>query len=268
MGGYWMVRTVKSGKVVEKSQFFVGDRKPRAPRKKGCSTLAKKDSNMNQAVRRLARVLNCNFGKGDLFFTLTYDAQHLDQIENQPEKADKACQLFWRRISRALADIGIKIRGVWVTADKDEATGNPVRLHHHLVVGAEGFDIKWVDRKLESCCINGRNLVDLWGHGSVHVEYLRHQDDYTALANYMVRQSVGGMDAKKWHTSRGLEKPIILSEKATASPHELRAPGGADVKEISRYDEQTGSHYIRYIRRNDKTQLQEAAEMFYSGGVI
>ena len=261
-----MVRTVKSGKVVEKSQFFVGERKPRAPKKKGSSSLSKKDSNMNQAVRRLARVLNCNFTKGDLFLTLTYDEHHLNRLENKADNADKACQLFWRRISRILSDIGVKIRGVWITADKDEASGNPVRLHHHLVVGSEGFDITWENKKLIGCKINGREVSEIWGNGSVHVEYLKQQDDYTAVANYMVRQAVGGMDAKKWHTSRGLAKPIVVSEKAIIAPSVLRAPGGADVREMGRYDEQTGTHYIRYIRRNDRTDLQKVEDMFYSGG--
>lgn len=266
-----MIRTVKSGKVVEKSQFFVGERKPRAPKRKGSSSLAKKDSNMNQAVRRLARILNCNFHKGDLFVTLTYDEEHFEKLGGLPENADKACQLFWRRLSRTLSDIGIKIRGVWITADKDEATGAPVRLHHHMVIGAEGFDITWKDRKLESCKVNGRDLASIWGNGSVHVEYLKSQDDYTAVANYMARQAVGGANAKKWHTSRGLDKPVVLSEKVSASPHELRAPGGADVKEIGHYDEQTGSHYIRYIRRPEITPLMQVEDfnsMFESGGLV
>jgi len=245
-GGYWMIRTIKSGKVIEKSQFPVGERRPRKPRRKGSSSAAKRDSNLRSSERRLAQALNCNFEEGDLLLTLTYSDEALEQVGADGQ--DKACSLFARKLTRILGKIGIKLRGIWMTADKDSESLDPVRVHHHLVVKREGWEIcrdrsgKIVDTK-----VGGRSLSSLWSYGIASVEPLKDQDDYTPLAVYLVRQAKSGADEKKWHSTRNLAKPIVKSEIVAARVRELRAPGGADVKEVGRYDVETGSHYLRYI---------------------
>ena len=244
-GGYWMIRTVKSGNVVEKSQFFCGVRKPRRDRRKGSSTVAKMDQNMTQAVRRLARTINCNFGPSDLLITLTYND---DRLPLCYQDADKCVALFSRRMERS----GVKLTGVWITADKDKQ-GNTERLHHHAIVKGAGIELKKTGEVL-TAYVNGKKLEDVWGCGIVHSEHLEAQEDYTPLAAYMVRQAVDVPDAKKWHSSRGLAKPIVEDEVITDQAEELRAPGGADVLEIGHYDAETGSHYIRYIRRTKKAK--------------
>ena len=249
-GGYWMLRTMRSGKVIEKSQFYVGERKPRAPKQKGNSSAAKKDQNMNLAVRCLARIINCNWGRGDLWLTFKYDEEHFAALGNDSACADRTMSLAWRRLRRELSDLGVKLRGFWITADKDPETGKAVRLHHHAVIGAEGVTVRWsASGELEEFSIGGRSVSDIWGQGSVNVEPLRQQGDYTPIALYCIRQAVGGKDAKKWHTTRGLEKPVIESERILATHRELRAPGGAVVSEVGHYDAESGTHYIRYVRK-------------------
>lgn len=242
-----MVRTVRSGKVIEKSQYWVGIRKPRAKRSKG-SSLRKKDGNLRSAIRRLAQTLNCNMGKGDLLVTLHYDGEHIGG--GTPEEADRACKLFWDRLSRALKKLGLQIRGFWLTSDMDGETGDRVRVHNHLVIGGEGIELTWSeDGTLADASVGGRSLREIWGGGGIDVEPLREQDDYTPLAVYLLRQVRERENAKKWHPSRGLRQPVIEDERIVERPRELRAPGGATVKEIGAYDEATGQHYIRYIRR-------------------
>lgn len=243
-----MIRTIKSGKVIEKSQFFAGEKRPRKPRRKGGTSASKKDSNLRCAERRLAQTINCNFEKGDLFLTLTYDDEHLSKIGLDTDKADRECALFVRRLSRELGRIGIRQQLLWITADKDELTFDPVRLHHHVIIKRAGFEIfRDQEGKIGSVKVGSRTLTDIWGQGLTSIEILREQDDYTPLAVYLCRQALNGPDAKKWHPSRGLEKPIVKNEVIVTRVHELRAPGGADVKEIGRFDLETGSHYIRYI---------------------
>lgn len=53
--GYWMIRTVRSGKVIEKTQFYVGTRKPRARKRKGATGAKEHEKNLNTAARQLAR---------------------------------------------------------------------------------------------------------------------------------------------------------------------------------------------------------------------
>ena len=243
-----MIRTVKSGNVVEKSQFFCGVRRPRKDRRKGSSTLKKMDQNMNQAVRRLARSMNCNFGSADLMLTMTYDEKSLPDCY---QDADKRVALFIRRMGRA----GAKVAGIWITADKDKK-GDPERLHHHMIVKGGGVELRKTGEVM-TAFVGGKKVEEIWGCGIVHAEHLEEQQDYTPLAAYLVRQAVDEPDAKKWHASRGLEKPVIEDEVMRDYAEELRAPGGADVLEIGHYDAETGSHYIRYIRKPREKKAKE-----------
>lgn len=249
-----MVRTIRSGNVIEKTQFYVGERKVRSDRRKGSSSRAKMEANRTAAVRLLARTINCNWTQGDLLLTLEYDEPHLPQ---NTAESDKLAALFWRRLSRELKRVGVKVRGFWLTADKEERTGDQARLHVHAVLSSEGTEIKWEEEtgQFLSCKIGTRELSELWGLGGVHVEPLRAQDDYTPLAIYLLRQAAEAPDGKRWHPSRGLKKPVIESERMTAYPRELRAPGGACVHEIGHYDEETGSHYIRYTRKHKTEKI-------------
>lgn len=265
MGGFWMVRTIRSGSVVEKTQFYVGERKPRADRKKGSSSRAKMEANRTAAVRLLARTINCNWKRGDLFLTLDYDGEHLPR---DAAESDKLAALFWRRLSRELKAQGVTVRGLWETADKDPETRAPARLHVHAILSAEGTSVTWDEEtgRLLSCKIGRRELSELWGYGGVFVEPLHDQQDYTPLAVYLLRQAVEAPDGKRWHPSRGLSKPVIESERVIAYPRPLRSPGGAKVHEISRYDEETGTHYIRYTRKKrEKIGEQKGEDKTWKG---
>ncbi|MBR2365914.1 MAG: hypothetical protein IKA78_01960, partial [Oscillospiraceae bacterium] len=90
-------------------------------------------------------------------------------------------------------------------------------------------------------------------------------EDYTGLAAYLVRQAVESPDGKRWHPSRGLKKPVIESEHVISHPRELRAPGGAKVHEVGKYDETQGSHYIRYTRKKKTEKLADGVPMAGQG---
>ena len=240
--GYWMRRKQRSGNVVEVSQFWYGPRRPRANRKKGSSAAEKKDRNMQQAARCMARVLNCNFSGSDYFITLTFDDKHLPE---NPAQAAKAVELFIKRLKRWLQKAGAAFRAVWILADKSK-TGEPLRTHLHIVLGGEGIESKDCEGYLD-LYIAGQNLKDIWKQGLIYSERLRPAGDYSRLAAYMTVQAVAGTDVKKYHTSRGLKKPEIISEEPLDKPQELKAPPGAVVQEVTEYDVETGTQYLRYI---------------------
>lgn len=245
-----MIRTIRSGKVVEKSQFYVGERRPRKTRRKGASTVKKLDANLRDAVKRLARTLNCNFAHGDLLLTLTYDEAHLPKVGEDFDAAEREGTNWWKRMRRELKERGVKLRGVWMTSDLDPETGEVVRLHHHAVITSEGIEIQRDEEgKIKCATIGGRTLEDIWGNGTADIEPLREQDDYTPIAAYFVAQARRDADAKKWHASRGLKQPVIESEKIVPRARELHTPPGATVLEIGKYEEGSGSHYVRYIRK-------------------
>ncbi len=250
-GGYWMIRTIRSGKVIEKSQFYVGRRKPRQERRKGASSAKKLDANLRDAVKRLARTINCNWSHGDLLLTLTYDEENIGKVGEDFDAAEREGGRWWKRMRRELKARGVKLRGVWMTSNTDPETGELVRLHHHAVISTEGIEIERGEHgEILGARIGERTLADIWGNGTADVKPLREQDDYTAIAAYFVAQARRDRpDAKKWHASRGLKQPVIESEKIVARARELHTPPGATVLEIGKYEEGSGSHYVRYIRK-------------------
>ena len=88
----------------------------------------------------------------------------------------------------------------------------------------------------------------IWGLGDVDVQFLRHQADYKPLADYIVNQSRGVPDEKKWTCSRNMKKPIIRREVVT-SGGQLRIPAGAVELPGTRYDPEKGQNFVRYIPR-------------------
>lgn len=68
--------------VIEKTRYYVGDRaKARGKRKKGNTNFRKQEQNFNSAVRRLARILNCNYSHdGGLLIGLDFDEKGLRKL--------------------------------------------------------------------------------------------------------------------------------------------------------------------------------------------
>ena len=264
--------------VVERTRFLVGDNaRPRSSRKKGNTSFRKQEANFNAALRRVARLLNCNFDhENGILVTLDYDpagleklcAQaglteseklwalgmqkaeigewkaakkcakrvdaHIDPYENTEEAcerlraaAEKQMNLWLRRVKRQQA-----VKYIAVTSDIDGDTGEVVRIHHHLVLAAEG--ISW------------DMLQKQWKLGSVDIRRLRGQQDYTPIAVYLMRQVRRQPDAKKYSVSRGMLMPEITEREVLGNP-EIKAPAGAKIMERSEYNPETVVQYIRYV---------------------
>ena len=120
-----MVRKIRSGKVVEESEFHVAANvRPRRGRRRGATTTRKQDQNDRSAERRFARVLNCNFSAGDLLLQPTWDEAALYQLADGLQegeldelraRAEHALSLFLRRLGRGLKKAGVTLRAVWLT---------------------------------------------------------------------------------------------------------------------------------------------------------
>lgn len=243
-----MIRTIRSGRVIEKSQFYVGERRPRAKRKKGSSSAKKRDSNAMSAVRRYARLMNCNFAAGaGILLTLHYDAVHLPADKTA---AERELENFWRRLGYRLKKAGCELKATGITSELDGETGERVRLHHHLVISREGVTVTRNEKGELCALVGGVDLREVWKLGGIDIERISEgQEDLTGIAVYFLGQVEAGEDEKRWKSTRNLKKPVIESERVSAMSRVLRAPGGATVSEVGHYDEANGSHYIRYIRR-------------------
>lgn len=237
----------------EKTKFFVQGSRPTGKiRRKDRDAARKQEQNEYSAQKALARLINANFGAGDLLVGLDYSEEGMEKIlawarENglPVDSEDEAQRMdaIWeaasheldnalRRVKRRLKKQGMDLKAVYATSDMDGETGEAVRVHHHLVVSAgtqEAFLGTW----------------EKYGMGSVDWSPLwEEQEDRTPIAEYIIRQVRRIPDAKKYRSTRNLVRPQP-KDRIALSDAELRVPTGGKL--LFRQEFKPGRpQYIRY----------------------
>lgn len=262
--GYWVVRTYEAGQVGEKTKYFVLGDRTRRNRRKEESSIKKQEQNEYSAKKRLARLINANFTHGDILLGLDYSDASYKKLERSARKAapdydslpeddqlrcirEAAAQEmvnYLRRVKRALEKEGRadELKYIAITSDMDGDTKETVRVHHHLIVPA-------------SC----EHIVRMkWGHGGTYCKPLSKQEDYLPIAEYLIAQVRGTLNAKKFVSSRNLIRPQP-KDRIAVSDAEIRVPH--NCKLIQRAEYKRGApQYIRYILPEKK-----AADISSSG---
>ena len=242
--GLYMITKIISGEIVERRKTRISRRPAkRGGRIRGNSSEKKIVGNLEYAKLQLARTLNCNYTRGDLWLTLTYDTAGLAKIRDDYHAAKKEAGKFVDRLVYRLKKQGVVCRWVLSTSCIDGETGELVRLHHHLVITGEGFRMEGRTLMLGEECLD-----DIWGNGTVDYKALRNQKDYKPLADYIVNQARHVPDEKKWTCSRNMKKPIVHREIVTGGG-QLRVPAGATELPGTRYDPEKNQNFVRYIPR-------------------
>lgn len=248
--GYWVVRTYEAGQVGEKTKYWVPGEKPDRARRKEKSEIKKQEQNEHAAEKQMARLINANFGAGDLLLGLDYSNEGMERLEGWLEQqgvdlglleegermdavrmaAERELKLALRRVQRAMKRDGLELAYIAVTSDMDGKTGEAVRVHHHLVVPA---------------CAK-KYFLDKWQKlGGVDWEVMSRQADYTPIAEYLLRQVRRVPDAKKYMPSRNLVRPQP-KDRIVATGAELRVPQGGKL--LHRNEFKPGRpQYIRYV---------------------
>lgn len=263
--GYFVIRTYVAGDVGEKTKFFVPGKKPETGNlsRRQKSAVKKQEQNEYSAQKALARIINANFGAGDLFLGLDYTDDGLNRVvewgrkhglmvdsENEEEKrnaiweaAAHELDIALRRVKRRLEKEGVELKAVYCTSDMDGDSEEAARVHHHLIVNAgvqEAFLSAW-----EKYGLGSVSWTPLW----------ENQIDRTPIAEYIIKQVRRIPDAKKYRSTRNLIRPVAKN-KIVSTDNELLVPRGgklifrqeyknrADCREDYRnYQPQ----YIRYI---------------------
>ncbi len=183
-----------SGNVIEtrRSYMAMRPRKRRGTRVAGASSQKKILANERETVKRLARILNCNFSTGLLWVTLKYSNGRLPESY---EEAQKTMEKFLRKLRAGVE--GLKY--VDVTANWSPKHDRPARLHHHIALP--------VDLSLDA-------LRRLWPEGEIYIETVSRPGDLTGLAAYMLA-NVRGLEPgkKKYSCSKGLKKPVYTEPR-------------------------------------------------------
>lgn len=241
--GYWVIRTYQAGQVGEKIKYWVPGQRPTRSQRKIKSDIRKQQQNENDATKRVARIINENFQGGDLFDALTYsDDSFAELTERMPadlgldqqrdyiyKQAEHKLELFLRRCRYACKKVGIDFKHFAITSDMDGETGNPARIHHHVIAPKE---VKGIIRQL-------------WSHGEIEKNAVWHEKDHFGLAKYLMDQVRRIPDAKKYKRSRNLIVPEP-KDRVALGGKEVQPPKGASILYRSVFIPGR-PQYIRYI---------------------
>ena len=214
-----------SGSTVEVRRSWLPCREG-AERKKICT-------NENEAVKQLARILNCNIERGWMFVTCKFDDAHLpsdrDALKKHIARYVKSVRAAFK------AEHGRNPRYVYVLGAWPVKHERPSRVHLHMVIEPCSADM----------------LRCLWqGGGSVICEDIDNRQDHTALAVYMYKNAGRGERGEcRWSTSRGnLAKPIYTEPVEVDSIEDVEKIPGSVMMDMVRLDDEDGRAISAYIR--------------------
>lgn len=203
--------------------------------KENISTEEMQEYNVMESRKKCGRMINANFGEGDLFLTLT----HREAVGMKD--ALRLLRNFIGRLKRLRKRKGYDaLKYIYVTE-----TGKKGREHHHMIINSMDMTLK--------------ELSELWGLGRVMISRLEPGGDYTGLAFYITKENYKEY-GRRWNGSRNLTKPRETVTEIKKS-RKLTAPKGYKViEEFSYYSEMTG--YTRYLKaiRNGGTDYGENKE--------
>lgn len=232
---------IVSGRTVEIRRSWIStDRdyhKPRGHRRAGNSSAAKMKANERDCVRRLARLINCNFEAGDAQCALKYDDRHY------PGEYERAKTILTKKFLPALRKeyrkaTGKALSAVWITANWSPKREAPARLHHHIVLPRDATEIArkiWEEK--------------FGGLGSFAMESLDGRGDHTDLAAYMaanVHDRPPGEN--KWSACRGMKQPIFEDPVEVTDVEDIQPIYSSVVRDVSESRDEDGRVISKYMR--------------------
>lgn len=237
-------RRIRSGKVLEIFRYFSlrppGKNIPRGKnrQKTGAAQLVR---NYVNAKKTLVRLVNTNFGPGDLYITLTYEGP---QPSSQQIKRDLA--KYTRRLREWGKKHGVVIKWIAVTEYRESA-----RPHHHMIISGIPGDVARMLWQTEPDPRRRGKRRPWKGHGRAPNDTLDHSCDYEFLARYIAKEDKPG--AHRWTASRNLTPPEVGEAKEitrrtmTRASRDPRPPKGY---RLTGWDYRAGGdgHEVLYIK--------------------
>ena len=213
--------------------------------------------NDRNARKRLERLINANFGKGDLWITLTYSDDKAPP-DGDIDAAIKIFRGFLRRVNYQRKKRGLpNAKYVYVTAYNP---GMGIRWHHHMVM--DGM----LDWQIVNSC---------WKHGGRNDFQPAEPDEdgLSGLANYIALPKNRIPGERRWNSSKGnLKDPDIkkVHNKRSLGDRGLYRPVERYVKDMIRdhdkIEEFLKIWYPDYIFSRFSIRFNDVNKMFYITG--
>lgn len=152
--------------------------------KKRITPEAVQANNDRIAAKNLARLMNANFGPGDIHLVLTY-REKPSEAEAKKDRTN-----FIRRLKHKNKEIK------WIAVTEKGKRG---RIHHHIIIKG----------------VTGEEIVKAWPKGWANIKYLDASGDYTKLAEYLIKytskamREPGAVNKRRFTCSGNLERPVV-----------------------------------------------------------
>ena len=152
--------------------------------KKRITPEAVQANNDRIAAKNLARLINANFGPGDIHLVLTY-GEAPSEAEAKKDRTN-----FIRRLKHKNKEIK------WIAVTEKGKHG---RIHHHIIIKG----------------VTGEEIVKAWPKGWANIKYLDASGDYTKLAEYLIKytskamREPGAVNKRRFTCSGNLERPVV-----------------------------------------------------------
>ena len=179
-------------RVIQVEKVYSGRYGKRIPHEKKRNPTPEDVKRINERnlVKKLQRLILCNFEEGDYHITLTY------RDENRPDEegANKELKKFISKLQRWYKKQGSELKYIKVTEKGKK------KIHHHILIN-----------QIEGCL---KKIREIW-KGGIYPSIMYGEGNFEQLADYLVKETKkarkeGGELA--YSPSRNLEKPVKKTE--------------------------------------------------------
>ena len=189
---YWR-KTITSGRMVELEIYPMWKCKHDMPRNKDRVDSKKSQKNLNDknSKKKVVRLINTNFGKEDLYITVTYEDGYLPDEKT----ARKDMQNYIRRLNHYRKKNGLdELKYIYsIGYEENPEESKKIRIHHHLIIDKMDRDI----------------AENLRGKGRADSKRLKPNDfELTGVAKYIASQG-----SERWSASMNLKKPKVTMNR-------------------------------------------------------
>lgn len=205
-GMHYCTKTEKAGDTLVLTVYPILGRSDRAKAEAARKAMSRERQtryNRERARRRLALLMDANFGRNDLHVTLTYRGTPPDY-----EQARKDVRNYLRAVKRMREKAGLPEMKYIYVLEEEGGDGEKRRIHVHLMMTGG---------------ISRETLEEKWGRGYANCDRLQPEEGtgLLELARYFTKQ---GMEKHRraWSASKNLRQPRTTVSRTRMSNARVR----------------------------------------------
>ena len=205
-GMHYCTKTEKAGDTLVLTVYPILGRSDRAKAEAARKAMSRERQtryNRERARRRLALLMDANFGKNDLHVTLTYRGTPPDY-----EQARKDVRNYLRAVKRMREKAGLPEMKYIYVIEEEGGDGEKRRIHVHLMMTGG---------------VSREALEEKWGRGYANCDRLQPEEGtgLLELARYFTKQ---GMEKHRraWSASKNLRQPRTTVSRTRMSNAKVR----------------------------------------------